>query len=66
MRLAAVSIRGFKSFADAVSFKVDGSLIGVVGPKRLRQVQHCRRHSLGVGRVARLVFARGEFARCVV
>ena len=32
MRLAAVKIRGFKSFADTVSFKADGTLIGVIGP----------------------------------
>ena len=32
MRLASFKAHGFKSFADSVSFKVGGELIGVVGP----------------------------------
>lgn len=32
MKLIKIEIEGFKSFAESVSIKFDGSIVGIIGP----------------------------------
>ena len=50
MRLSTIKLSGFKSFVDPTTLHLPTNMTGVVGPERLRQVQHHRRRALGDGR----------------
>ena len=50
MRLHSIKLSGFKSFVEPTHFQLPGQLVGVVGPERLRQVEHHRRGALGARR----------------
>ena len=58
MRIKRLEICGFKSFVDRTVLTFDDPITGVVGPERMRQVEHRRRHSLGHGRAVRQAPAR--------
>jgi len=50
MHFAKLRLSGFKSFVEATELAIEPGLTGVVGPKRLRQVQPRRSAALGDGR----------------
>ena len=49
MHFQRLRLSGFKSFVEPTEFRIEPGLTGVVGPERLRQVQHARSAALGDG-----------------
>jgi hypothetical protein len=63
LKLKKIHILGFKSFCDRTELSVPGTGIAVVvGPERVRQVQHSGRGELGAGRAERQDAARHAHA----
>ena len=65
LKLKRVELQGFKSFCERTELRFNGEgIAAIVGPERLRQVEHQRRHQLGAGRAVGQEPPRHPHGRC--